>query len=115
MKYTKIKSEYIRKKLKQAKYRNREYIDTLMKIEGLTQGRRYGMSTGHMFLNLPEMYPEEWKAIWLELNPKRYHEVNERKKKDKEREEFDRLQFSEQRRKETNENKRDWLKAGGKE
>jgi len=114
MKYTEIKSEYIRDKLKQTSYKDNEYIDSLMKIEGLTQGRTYGMTTGHMWLNLPEMYPEDWKAIWLELDPKRYHEIIEFKKKEKEKEEFDRLQFNEQERKEVIENKKDWIKAGGK-
>ena len=107
MTYTNIKSDFVKAELKKTKWGNREYVENLMKIEGLAQGKTYGMVTGYMLNGFPNKYPKQWEAIWLELNPKQYKKNLEYKNKETERE-------KKEEKLELKRDKEAWKKMGGK-
>ena len=113
MTYTNIKSDFVKAELKNTKWGNRDYVEDLMKIEGLAQGKTYGMVTGYMLNGFPNKYPKQWKAIWLELNPKQYKKNLEYKKKEAELEKNEEERFKQQEKLELKRDKEAWEKMGG--
>ena len=113
MTYTNIKSNFVKAELKKTKWGNREYVENLMKIEGLAQGKTYGMVTGYMLNGFPNKYPKQWEAIWLELNPKQYKKNLEYKKKEAEREKKEDEKFRKEEKLELKRDKEAWKKMGG--
>jgi len=114
MTYTNIKSDFVKAELKKTIWGNRNYIEDLMKIEGLAQGKTYGMVTGYMLNGFPNKYPKQWKAIWLELNPKQYKKNLEYKKKEAERERKEEERLKREEELEYKKDKKAWKKMDGK-
>ena len=114
MTYTNIKSNFVKAELKKTKWGNREYVENLMKIEGLAQRKTYGMVTGYMLNGFPNKYPKQWEAIWLELNPKQYKKNLEYKNKETEREKKEEERFKKEEKLELKRDKEAWKKMGGK-
>ena len=110
MEYTSIKSKYLRKKIKLTKWENRDYINDLIRLEQWALHWPKGFSANLHFHNLKSEYEEEYIAILRELNPERLKvflaelKLNEKKYK----------KVKGQFKKELAQEKKDWLKAGGK-
>lgn len=113
--YKDIKSRYIRDKIKQTKWKNRQYIHSLKCIELLAPGKTFGLTTGYAWMNLPRMYPDEWEAIWTEINPEGYNEWRSQKKREVKAEQRAIRKEKEREKIEINKEKAEWLEMGGKE
>jgi len=109
-KYSNIKSNYIKEKMKNAKFEDKEFIEDLMFLEkGITQPIA-GMAGNLKFFGLKSRYSQEYLELLKELAP---NEVN-KYEKEQQREEERIRKSKEQYRMEKEKEKRDWLKAGGK-
>lgn len=112
MSYTKIKSEFIKNKLKglTLNEKNREYIDNLIKLERVICGENYGMATTYIRYMGNNRYPVEYEAIYKELRPEVFRRIKEYEQKEKEKQKIEK-----QREKlEEKQARNSWLKAGGK-
>ncbi|MCK4730414.1 MAG: hypothetical protein KAT28_03790 [Candidatus Aenigmarchaeota archaeon] len=108
------KSEFIKKKIKETLWKDRKYIEDLIRIERYALGEYFGWVTGYIVADLKENYPKEWEIIHQELNPKGYKKMLEQAKKERENEKREGIKI---RKEETEEEKRDlreWKKLGGK-
>ncbi|MBI5002964.1 hypothetical protein HZC31_06260 [Candidatus Woesearchaeota archaeon] len=76
-----------------------------MRIEYLVMEGTLGWSTGYIRQHLEETYPAEWKAIWLELNPRLYMAILKRREEKETRKPTP---------KEDTEEYREWKSIGGK-
>ncbi len=112
--YKEIKSKFIKEKIKRTRWKDRKYIDNLIKIEKLALGKNFGLVTGYIEINLREDYPKEWEIIYKEVNPKGYEKMIKREKEEKEREEKEQKEFEEECRKEQEQLKKEWKEMGGK-
>lgn len=112
--YTDIKSHFVKNELKKTSWIGRMYIDDLMKIEMLISGRTFGLPTGYIRTHLKDRYPKQWKAIFLELDPKGYKKEVGLDQKQRKKE----LQIEKKFNKEVEEDelrdKEAWKRAGGK-
>jgi len=82
--FTKIKSKYVLKKLKETNDQN--YIEDLMFIEKWVTGETGGMGGAYRFHSFwNNRYPQECRAIYKELDPSGYkNRIQEEKKTNKE-------------------------------
>ena len=108
------KSEFVKKKIKETSWKDRKYIEDLIRIERYALGEYGGWTTGYMIVQLKEKYPKEWKIIHQELNPKGYkktlkEEKEERLKEKREEEKFEKEEAEEEKR-----DLKEWKKLGGK-
>jgi len=113
MKYSNLKSEYIKEQIQGRKF-GCEYVESLIKIEQLALGKNFGMVTGYMIKGLQEKYSKEWETIWLEVNPKQYYANIAHKKKREEKRKKEEETLDTKMDKEIEINKTDWVKAGGR-
>jgi len=90
-KYEKIRTKYVRNKLKQAGLKDKDYIDALIRIEQFAiTGWKMGLHSGYERVYLQDHFPKEWKAIDKEICPEDYSKKNleaERKERAKEKKE----------------------------
>jgi hypothetical protein len=113
-KYTRVKSKFIKEKIKKTKWEDSCYIDDLIKIENIILGEVHGWTIGYLRNHLEEEYPKEYKAIYKELRPKEWKTTKNQKRKEKEKEKKEEKIKEERYRKEEERDKKDWIKAGGK-
>lgn len=115
--YAEIKSQFVKSELQKTPWQKRQYIIDLTLIEKFALDTYGGMGAGYIRNYLRDYYPQQWNAIWLELNPqeyKRWLTWEERKKKRErkgERKEEARWQREESR--ERKREKEEWKKMGG--
>lgn len=115
MNYSKIKSKFIKQKIKGRKWEASGYIDDLIDIEKSALGKlNCGLGTGYRLKDLEEKYPKEWKIIHLEDDPNWYKKKLAYEKKEKGRKKLEHEKLRKKELKELKESKREWLKAGGK-
>lgn len=117
-KYKSIKSEFIRKKIRGARYRDasyREYIGSLIWLERLLVNGVRCMGDSMAYKSLQNEYSKEYAAIYRELYPKRHEKKLQREKREQ-------IEAERERRKERAELKRsdaqdlrDWVEIGGKQ
>ena len=112
--FKEIKSNFIKEKIKTTKWKDRDYIDSLMSIEKLALGTYVSSGTGYIRGILCEKYPEEWTAIWIELNPKGYKAEQKRLKEESEKEKRDQMTFAQVEKARKKQEKDEWKKLGGK-
>ena len=109
MAYTKIKSKLVESELKKTTWGKREYIDYLMKIEQMAKGIHLGRWHASIELYVRKAYPEQWKKIWLELNPKQYNKNLEYEKREKARERKEEAQMKIEEQSELDKEKAAWI------
>ena len=75
-KYNQIKSKFIKEKIKNASFENKEYIDNLIFLEkSITEG--IGGWAGNMKLfGLKSTYEKEYKELLKELDPKELSHIH---------------------------------------
>jgi len=112
--YTKIKSVFIRKKIKECPWKNRKYIDDLITIERFVLGETFGWVTGYIMHGLKGSYPHEFKTIHKELKPKQFKEEQEREKAEAKKEREEEETYLKQEKDELRKHKQESLKTGGK-
>ncbi len=113
MAYTNIKSAFIKAEIQKTKWKDRDYIDGLIKIERFAQGSNCGLYTGYLRNHLRGSYPRQWKKIWLEVNPQRYTKNLEQEEKVKEKEQKEKAKFRREEARELKQKKKEWIKVGG--
>lgn len=114
MAYKNIKSKYITGCIRKTGWKKRQYIDDLVRIEKLVLGKEgFGWLTGYIMRDLEERYPNEWKAIHIELDPKGYGCQLDKEKEETAKEKAE-LQRGDQEEKEIQKSQlKEWLAAGG--
>ena len=114
MTYTDIKSTFVTNELKKTSWKEREYIDDLMRIEILVSGKTFGLPTGYIRKHLKRKYPQQWKAICLELDPKGYEKALQRDQKEKEKEQQEEKKFRKECDEDLQKERESWKRAGGR-
>jgi hypothetical protein len=116
MKYTKVKSKFIKDKINKTKFKDRDYIDDLMFFERviLNKFEHLGMGGNMKLHGLKSSYKKEYEAIFKELDSKAWKKYQEEEKKEKQREKAEEKKWDEEERKEKKEHKKAWVEAGGK-
>lgn len=110
MEYTNIKSKYVKEKIKITNWKNRDYIDNLLRLEGWIIKAPGDFGSNMYFRLLKSQYEEEYMNILKELNPKQFKVfLADLKSKEKEHQKM-KSQFE----KELSDEKKEWIKAGGK-
>ncbi|MBI2109695.1 hypothetical protein HYT58_00790 [Candidatus Woesearchaeota archaeon] len=112
--YKGIKSEFVRNKIKGANWKNKQYMDDLILLEGLVRrgppkegmARLYG---GNAYIRLRKKYWDEFKALCEELNPKA---MESHLRMEREFEEANR-RYNLRQKKEEERAKKEWIKMGG--
>jgi len=114
VKYTEAKSNFVKEKIKNSSWKDRDYIEDLMFIEkSITEG--IGGWAGNMKLHgLKSRYKKEYHKIFEELDPKGYKKYLKEKTKEEEQEKKEMKEFEKQEKEEEEEEKEDWVKAGGR-
>lgn len=112
--YTNIKSNFVKNELKKTSWKDRAYIDDLMKIERLVFGETFGWPTGYIRNYLKTKYPKQWKAIHLELDPKGYKKALELDQKEKKKTQQEEKKFNKEVDEEQQRQKAAWKRAGGR-
>lgn len=115
MKYTDVKSEFIKKKIKNTSFKKSGYIDDLIFLERSITGKTLGGMGGSIkWFILKNKYPKEVEAIGLEFKPEEYKDYYKKylKKEGKSRKEDE--EILRQEKEEIKRDKEAWIKAGGK-
>lgn len=112
--YRKVKSKFIKEKIKSTKWKDRDYIDDLIAIECYVKGEMFGLGTGHKAKSLEGEYPKEWVAIWKELEPKKYEKNRKIDERERRREEKEEREMEEEEMIEEELDREDWKRVGGK-
>jgi len=108
--YSEIKSEFVKNELKKTAWKDREYIEDLIKIEELATGVWKGVIVFHWTNHFPRKYPQHWKAIWQELNPKEYKEWFDRVQKEEKRDKRQEARWKKEEKEELQQEKKEWQK-----
>jgi len=109
-----VNSSLIKNLIKKSNFNNRDYIDDLMDIELYVTGKLYGMWSGYKVNYLKETYPKEFKTIYKELDSKGFKQYLNQKRLDRQKERRLNEEYKKERKKEFQEAKSEWKKAGGK-
>ena len=111
--YTEVRSNYIRNLIQQTNWNaenGRKCVDSLIKLEHYILHGVSNYIAGMHYTSLKDEHRKEWKLICGELNPKKLRkELKWEEERRKHYEAFNRKQ-----RKEQEEMRKDWRKAGGK-
>lgn len=114
MKYSEIQSPYIRKKLEETSWENREYIHDLLKLYEWIRNPPQSLCSiagcGHMQSRLHE----DWLALLREYSEKAYQEHIEWEAENNRRRDKARKLRQAREEAERQAELEDWLKAGGK-
>lgn len=110
-KYNKIKTKYVRNKVRQASLKDKNYIDALIRIEEFANGGVMGLHSGYERLALQEQFSKEWKAINMEMWPKDYKKELEEERKEEAREKRESEEMVREERLETQKEFAAWKKA----
>ena len=113
-KYEKIRTKYVRNKLKQAGLKDKDYIDALIRIEQFANGEVYGLHSGYERLGLQGHLPKEWKAINMEIRPEAYKKQIEEERKEEAKEKKENAEMLKEERLEAKRELGEWKKAAGK-
>lgn len=113
MTYTTIKSKFVNGELKKTKWKNRQYINHLLDFEKFATTGYCSTGAGYILSIQKCKYPAQWKAIWLELNPKAYRKDIESEKKEREREKKEAARFKQEEALELKRDRAEWKKEGG--
>lgn len=106
--YSKIKSKLVRKELKKTAWNDMEYIARLMDIEKFALGTYVSSGYGYIYNLLNDSYSQQWKAIWMELNPVRYKDILLREKKLKVKERKEQIKFIIEENKMIQQDRKEW-------
>lgn len=112
-KYIEVKSNFIKEKIKQSKFKNRDYIDDLIFLEDYITGKIKGLGFGGaMKLHaVKSHYEKEYIELLKELAPEKLDKFL----KEKEKSEKEGKEAEEYLKEEEKQEREDWIKAGGKE
>ena len=108
-----IRSNFVKEEIKKTEWKNREYIKHLMDIEKFATDGYCSTGAGYIRMILKEKYPEQWKSIWLELNPEGYRKNLEWQKKEAERARKEDEQLKKEEKLELEKERLEWREMGG--
>ena len=106
--FTKIKTKFVKNKLKNTSWSKREYIKQLMFLESWISEEIRGLGAAYKAHVLKEKYAKEYKAIFLELAPEEYKRLKEKEKRNKEKEERENKELNKELKKEFEIEKKSW-------
>ncbi len=113
MSYRNIKSDFVKNELRKTGWKDRIYIERLRDIEKFATTGYCSTGAGYIRSILKCKYPRQWKAIWRELNPKKYRKEVEFEKKERERERKEAVRFKREEALELKRDRAEWKKEGG--
>ena len=67
-----INSPYLLQKIKETSWKNRDYINDLIRLERMIQKGPQGFAGGQIYFLLREKYPVEFLELLKEASPQRY-------------------------------------------
>ncbi|MCK4429578.1 MAG: hypothetical protein KAU95_04325, partial [Candidatus Aenigmarchaeota archaeon] len=108
------KSKFVKKKIKETSWKDREYIKDLIMIEQYVLVGNLGLTTGYIVGRLKSKYPKEWKIIHQELNPKEYKKTLKEEREERLKEKGEEEKFEKEEAKEERRDLKMWKKLGGK-
>ena len=112
----KIRTQFVKNKLKGLKFtaKNSAYIDSLIYLERGVLGEIRGVNGNVVLHSFQTKYPKEYNAIEMELDPGAYKRRIEKEKKEKrEDKEWD-MKAKKEEREYLKDEKKWWVKNGGK-
>jgi hypothetical protein len=89
-KYTCVKSNYVRLKIRETTWQDSGYIDDLVTLEHFVLERPHSFAEGMLYGKLRNEYSKEWEGIYKELKPKQLESILTREQREKELEERER-------------------------
>lgn len=116
MKYSQIRSSYVRNRIKRSSWtKDRNYIDQLMKLECYILNGPGCFAGALHYHHLKEKYRSEWEELYQELKPEEFKRLMDREKARKQ--EWNRKLEETIRRKKIMDRclRKDWIAMGGKE
>lgn len=111
--YSKIKSNYIKTRIKGRRFSQREYIDDLTKLEHFILDGVRGFASGMYYSDLKYKYEKEWKAIHEELKPGEFETLRKWEEKERIKDEKRDRKREEAQKRELERSRDDWLGLGG--
>ncbi len=112
--YSKVKSKFIKNKIKERNWKSKDYIDDLIYLEEYISGEIYGLGGNWKAASMKSEYKKEYDAIFKELKPKDFKQYIKQERREAERERKENEKFEKREQREHREAKKDWIKAGGK-
>ena len=114
IRYIEAKTNFVKEQIKKTKWKNKHYIDDLLKIERVISGEGVGWTVGPIITHFEQKYSKEYKAIFKELCPKKLKDLKEYQKKEGEKERKLKELWEKKKLEEEKQDKEDWKKMGGK-
>ena len=118
MTYAKIKTKYVRNKIKNKSFKNkkyRKYIDHLILLESYASGERFGWPGCNIVNRLTMKYEKEYCAILKELlKPEKAEEKILAVKLKKKHDRMMKRWFEEEEKRKLEKGRKEWLKLGGR-
>src|SRR3989344_2013077 len=116
MNFEDIKTKFVKNKLKGLDYNesNKEYISTLMSIEGYVLGGNVSSTRAVRMHHILQEYKEEHEAIWSELKPEEFKAWKEKEARVKKKQEDANALYERRDKEEEKETKNSWEQMGGK-
>jgi hypothetical protein len=111
MKYTNIKSKFIKDKIENSKWEDKNYVDSLIFLENYILGK-INLSGGGS--RIYYTYQEEYKKILKELKPEEFAKLHKEEIKKVVQEKQEEAEHKKRKQEEEQRDKKDWIKAGGK-
>ncbi len=111
-KYTEIKSNFVKEKLKKADWKkDKMYIDDLIDIEQHILGKKRGIGMGYARIYFEDEYPKEFEEIYKELKPKIWERIQKENKKEAKKEKIEQEKERECKKSLAQKEKEDWDNA----
>ncbi|MCK4429614.1 MAG: hypothetical protein KAU95_04510 [Candidatus Aenigmarchaeota archaeon] len=108
------KSKFVKKKIKETSWKDREYIEDLLFLEKAVIGGVDSWMGNWRLAGVKSEYRKEYNAIFEELDPEGFKKYAKKKRREKVKDEKEEKKFEKE---EAEEEKRDlkmWKKMGGK-
>jgi len=111
--YSKIRSNYIKTRIKGRGFSQREYIDDLAKLERFILNGVRGFANGMFYHNLKYKYEKEWKAIHEELKPGEFEKIRKWVEKEQVKADKKEREWRAEQKRELEKARTDWLCLDG--
>lgn len=114
MKYSEIKSDYIRSRIANTAWDDRQYIHSLVNLLQFVTQRPTTASSARLHSVLRQKYPNDWLALCREHSEERYQHELALCKKVREASERAKTRRESERKAEEAQSREEWEKAGGR-
>ena len=109
--YCKVKSNFIKEKLKKTSFEDRGYIDDLMFLEQSILKEIYGWLANMRLFGLKNKYKKEYEIIFKEIAPAKYKRTIQQEKKEAEKERKEEEKWQKEEEEEEKRERKSWEEA----